>query len=87
MPGRPHCRLLYAYCDGRLRVHFTGVLDVTPFAVELAPEKDYLDIIDLPKYYDTIDKMLKWAWPVVRGDTSKRRLEDCQNLLDQPINT
>lgn len=71
-----HCRLLYAYFDGsRLKVQFTEVLDFTPLAVEPPPEKNYLDIIDLGKYYDTMDKLLKWAWPVVRGDTSQGGLK------------
>lgn len=72
-----HCRLLYAYFDGsKLKVQFTEVLDFARFAVEPPPEMNYLDIIDLSEYYDTMDKMLKWAWPVVQGDTSKRRLEN-----------
>lgn len=69
-------RLLYAYFDGsRLKVQFTRVLDFSGMAVEPPAGKNYLDIINLPKYYDTMDKVLKWAWPVVQGDTGQGGLE------------
>lgn len=73
---RGNCRLLYAYFNGsRLQVHYTEALDFTPFAVEPPLEKDYLDSIDLTQYYDTMDKLLKGAWPIVQGDTSTSALD------------
>lgn len=71
-----HCRLLYAYFDGsRLKVNFTEVQDFSKFAVEPPAGTNYLDFIDLSEYYDTMDKMIKWAWPVVQGDTSQEALK------------
>ena len=71
-----HFRLLYAYYDGsRLKVQFTEVLNFAPFAVKSPPGLNYVDMIDLSEYYDMIDKMLKWAWPIIQGDTSKKMLK------------
>lgn len=71
-----HCRLLYAYFDGRrVKVQFTGVLDFSRMAVEAPSGTNLLDLIDLSEYYDTMDKLLKWAWPVLQGDTSQEGLE------------
>jgi hypothetical protein len=50
-------------------------VDFTPFAVEPPPDIDYLDFINSSQYYDTLDKMLKWAWQVIQGDTGKEGLK------------
>lgn len=68
-------RVFYAYFDGRLKIQYTETLNFGVFAVQPPPDKDYLDVIDLPKYHGMIDTMLKWAWPIIQGDTSKDKLE------------
>lgn len=72
---RGHYRLLYAYFDGsRLKVNFTETQGFSKFAVEPPAGMNYLDSIDLSEYYDKVDKVIKWAWPVVQGDTSQEAL-------------
>ncbi|PLB51022.1 hypothetical protein P170DRAFT_509069 [Aspergillus steynii IBT 23096] len=70
--SRGHRRLLYAYFDGsRLNVQFTELLHFEQFAVTPPPGTAYRDFINLSLYHDMIDQLLKWAWPVVQGDTSE----------------
>lgn len=75
------CRILCAYFDGRLRVQYTRCLSFIEFVVEPLPRKDYVETIDLQKYYDLMDKLLKWAWPITQGDTSQNKLRPA---VDEP---
>ncbi|KAI9037076.1 uncharacterized protein KD926_000862 [Aspergillus affinis] len=81
-----HCRLLYAYFDGsRLKVQFTEVLDFTDLVVEppsgmiypdlLESGMTYIDLMNRPKYYEGMDKLFKWTWPVLQGVTSENGIE------------
>lgn len=33
-------------------------------------------MIDLQSYHDTLDRLLKWAWPIAQGDTGLEMLTD-----------
>lgn len=70
-------RTLYAYFDGsRRKVQYTELVDFAPFAVRPPPGIDYLDLIDSSQYYDKLDKILKWTWPVTQGDTGNEGLQE-----------
>ncbi|KAJ5710999.1 hypothetical protein N7488_005155 [Penicillium malachiteum] len=73
--SKGYCHLLSAYFDGlRLKIQFTQLLDFTAVAVVPPADKSYLEVIDLQSYYDTMDRLLKWAWEIVQGDTRVERL-------------
>ncbi|KAJ5097261.1 hypothetical protein N7456_007982 [Penicillium angulare] len=68
--NRGYCRVLWAYFDGsRLKVQFTELLDFSQLAVLHPPEKSYMEVIDVSKYYATMDRFLMWAWPIAQGET------------------
>ncbi|KAJ6114744.1 hypothetical protein N7486_000522 [Penicillium sp. IBT 16267x] len=66
----------YGWLAGVLKIQFTELVDFAPFAVRPPPNMDYLDLIDLSQYDDKLDKMLKWAWPVIQGHTGKEGLKE-----------
>lgn len=57
-------------------MQYTELVDFAPFAVRPPPEVDYLDLIDSSQYYDKLDQMMKWAWPVIQGYTGKEGLKE-----------
>jgi len=65
-------RVIYAYFDGKLRVQFTQALDFAFLKnIPVSGEK-VMDAIDRCKYYEMVDMLLKWAWPIVRGGSTSK---------------
>ncbi|KAJ5080843.1 hypothetical protein N7456_013553 [Penicillium angulare] len=67
-------RVIYAYFDGKLKVQFTEALDFSGLEKTPPPGGMYKDVLEQSKYHEKMDMLLKWAWPIVQGDTSKENL-------------
>ncbi|OJJ45353.1 hypothetical protein ASPZODRAFT_2109743 [Penicilliopsis zonata CBS 506.65] len=68
---RGKARVLWAYFDGTLHVQFSRLLDFGQFAIQPPSGKRYLNCIDVRKYFEMMDILVKWAWPVIQGDTTR----------------
>jgi len=66
-------RVLTGYFDRRLHIQFSNILDFKEYAMVPPDGAPYLDSIDKNKFYDMINMLLKWSWPIpvviTNGDT------------------
>ena len=63
-------RVLYAYFDGeKLKVQFTPTVKFEEMVMIPPPGVKYLDHVDLDEYRRKMDLVLKWVWPVIKGDS------------------
>jgi hypothetical protein len=63
------CRILSGYYDGTLHVHYSRILNFQEFTARPPTGKRYLDSIDKEKYFQMMNLILKWAWPIAIGTT------------------
>ncbi|KAJ6005425.1 hypothetical protein N7451_003369 [Penicillium sp. IBT 35674x] len=63
------CRILSGYYDGTRHVHFTRILNFQEFTARPPTGKEYIDSIDKKKYFQMINLILKWTWPIAVGTT------------------
>lgn len=73
-------RVLIGYLDGQLHVQFTRTLDFKEYAIVPSHGTSYLDSIDKGKFYDMINILLKWSWPIPAGITN----QNTPVILDLP---
>lgn len=59
-----HSRVLGGYFDGQLQVQFTRILDFKEYGVIPPKDKPYIDSIDVGKFYDMLNTLTKWSWPI-----------------------
>lgn len=45
------------------------MLDFGGFAIKPSTGKEYLRKIDVRKYFEMMDTLIKWGWPLTQGDT------------------
>ena len=66
-----HSRIISGYYDGTLHVQFTRILDFSEYGILPPVGTSYLDSIDKEKFYQMMNLLLKWAWPIALGITNK----------------
>lgn len=75
-----HSRVLAGYFDGQLHVQFSRILDFEEYAVEPPEGTPYIDVIDRSKFYDMLNILAKWSWPIPVATTK----EYAPVILDLP---
>ncbi|KAJ5371320.1 uncharacterized protein N7496_007412 [Penicillium cataractarum] len=79
-----HCRILSGYYDGKLHVGLTRLLDFSEYALVPPAGMSYLESIDQDKFYQMMNMLLKWAWPVALDSTNEEK--DIPVIVDLPWN-
>ncbi|KAF3388695.1 hypothetical protein F1880_004323 [Penicillium rolfsii] len=73
-------RVLAGYFDGQLHIQFSRILDFEEYAVEPPKGTPYIDVIDRRKFYDMLNILAKWSWPIPVANTK----ENDPVILDLP---